>query len=152
MIPEIIVGYPPNFERIKGKVNLEGAEEGVKGFVFAYNGRIYNPAGLPMVAHLILHEQVHFKQQKEIGGADLWWDKWLEDDAFRLSQELEAYGEQYAFILKVAEQGLKDRNRRTKETLYYLNALATDMSSEIYGNLISYSEAKAKIRDYAKTK
>ena len=124
--------YPPNIEDIKKVFDLSNRPH----VVFTYGNFLYIPSGIEAPEHLIVHEKVHVKQQ----GSDpkKWWDKYLVDKEFRLSQELEAYRDQYKFI----RQGIKDRNQLFR----FLRMLALDLSSEIYGSVISYQEALSKIK------
>lgn len=118
---------PPMFERVKQTFNLEGTKP-----IFAYKHVIYNPFDGLIDEFMIAHEEVHFAQQDKIG-ADLWWDKYLMDVTFRLEQEIPAYKAQYARA--------KKRFGYNNGTFRYLQALATDLSGPLYGNLITKSEA-----------
>ena len=69
----------------------------------------------------------------------MWWDKYLSDPQFRLSQEVEAYHVQY----KKYCNSQKDRNKQAQ----YLHSLAVDCSSEIYGTMIGYSDARNLIKN-----
>ncbi len=105
--------------------------------VFAWNENIYNPNHCIVDPHLYAHEEIHFVQQKKIGGSKPWWDKYLVDPKFRLEQELEAYRAQYTFYCVK----YKDRNARNS----FLNKIAYDLS-EIYKCDITHSEAKKQIK------
>lgn len=87
---------------------------------------------------LIEHECTHIKQQKKIGVIE-WWDKYLEDEEFRFTQELEAYQAQWKWIKK----NVKGRNDQFK----MLTKIARDLSGTMYGNLITYQEALTKIKN-----
>ncbi len=121
----LVKDYPPNWEQIKAVFNLEG-----KNPVFTYGDKLYNPTGLTIPDHLLIHEQVHERQQII---PEAWWKRYLEDGEFRLSQELEAYRAQYQYIKK----NVKDRNVEAR----FLFAIASDLSSGMYGEIISQSEA-----------
>lgn len=87
---------------------------------------------------LITHEIVHVKQQNAEGmTAKLWWAKYLADDSFRKSQEIEAYQYQYRYIKKYE----KDRNFVSKQ----LVRLASDLSGVNYGKLMTFQEAMQAI-------
>jgi hypothetical protein len=106
----IIIDRPPNFEQIKAAFpRSEGP-----GVMFAYDGNIYNPSGIVIPPALIAHEQVHLDRQKAMGprplsttqysGADLWWDRYLEDCEFRYNEELLAH------VAEFKMQKSSDRN------------------------------------------
>ena len=102
-----------------------------------YGDVIYNPSGNNISLPLLRHEETHSKQQ----GNDPkgWWVKYLNDKEFRLSQEIPAYQVQY----KEARKLIKDRNKLFK----YAVSLAKDLSSEMYGNAISFGEAIKQVRN-----
>lgn len=122
----------------KGKVNLDLQEnfplieeyrkifEITDDTIFAYDGVIYTNNLLP--DHLITHEKTHLKQQDKIG-ADKWVQNFLTDPQFRLQQEVEAYRKQLGSI--------KNREARNKIRI----ESAYNLSSPLYGNIITYQEA-----------
>ena len=111
----------------------------MKDMLFTYKGAIYTECGI--TPDLIVHEGVHLAQQDEMG-ADKWWDKFLEDPKFRLSQELPAYTAQFRELCMMH----KDRNVRSK----YLRGICNVISSPRYGNMISYNEVYTKLRPILK--
>ena len=126
--------YPPNYEDIKKFFKIEND----KGVIFTYGDTLYNPHKLELQEHLLIHEKVHSNQQLK---PKEWWNRYFIDRDFRLEQELEAYIAQFAFIKRIAT------NKIVKEAL---RRLASDLSSEMYGNIISFQEAETKIRRGAK--
>jgi len=94
--------------------------------IFAYNHVIYCDYKLP--DHLIVHEETHHRQQDR-DGLDYWIDNYLKDPKYRLEQEIEAYKNQL--------QSIKDRNQRSKIRI----ESARNLSSELYGNLLTFQEA-----------
>ena len=130
----IINEYPPNYEEIKKVFDIEN-----ENVIFTYGENIYNPKKLEIHNHLLIHEYVHSKQQKETGIKD-WWEKYLADKIFRLEQETKAYQAQYRY----AKEFLNDEGRKI-----FLDSIASDLSSKIYGNMISHSKAETLIRKKA---
>lgn len=128
----IVSGYPPNIEAIRKAFSLEG-----KSPVFAYGHFLYNPNKLPIADHLMAHEETHERQQVKFGSVELWWEKYIADAQFRLEQEQEAYMEQYRFV----KRKIKDRNAVAR----FLHAIAVELSGMMYGNIISYDDAKQAI-------
>ncbi len=125
---KVVFGYPPNIGKIKAKLNPS-----IRA-IFTYGDTIFVPDSGRLDEALTAHEETHMRQQGE--DSEGWWDKYLESEQFRLQQELEAYRKQY----KVFKKG-KDRNK----IFMFLHKIATDLSGELYGNIISYEEAKKKI-------
>lgn len=122
---KIVYDLPPNYKEIVKVFDLTG-----KNPVFTYGDIIYYPFGkgnkIPL--HLIMHESTHKDQQ----GNDpkKWWDEYLRSPEFRLNQELEAYRNQFQFY--------KNKN---KSWMPFLKSIARDISSPMYGNMVSYNEA-----------
>lgn len=127
---------PPNIEDI---IKTFPKVKESKGIVYTHGQVIFNPDNQPLTEELMHHEATHSLQQDELG-YEKWWKKYLEDKDFRLSQELQAYHQQYKKYCK----NVKDRNKQAQ----YLNRLALDCSSEIYGNMTSYREAIQGIKHY----
>ena len=102
-----------------------------EGAVFTFGEVIYNPSGNIISKPLMKHEEHHSRQQ----GIDpqAWWERYLKDSDFRLAQEVPAYQLQY----REAKKYIKDKNSLFQ---YVLN-LANDLSSQMYGNCITKSEA-----------
>jgi len=120
---KIVEAWPPNIEQIKKIFDLTGKEP-----AFAYGDILYSPYGNKIVDHLWVHEKTHQKQQGEDPAG--WWNKYLIDPQFRLSQELEAYRNQFSFY--------KSKN---PAWMTFLRKIAGDLSGPMYGNLLSLNEA-----------
>ena|SRR5580765_998954 len=112
--------YPPNFRKIQEKFKVRGT-----GVIFTFGKTIYNPDRVILSKALHAHEEVHMYQQ----GDDpwTWWEHYMEDPAFRLSQEIPAHKAEY--LAKVGTDELYN--------------IATRLSGPLYGNLISFGRAKA---------
>jgi len=110
--------------------------------IFAYGKVIYNPGRVQIPEYLLVHEETHMMQQEfDDTVAKLWWDAYIQDPVFRIHEEVEAYGRQYAFMCK----GQPDRNKREK----ILFDIAKDLSGPTYGNAVSHSMAVRMVRTYA---
>ncbi len=99
------------------------------GVIFTYGNEIFCKYNLPPIK--LIHEMTHIRQQGN--NPKEWWDKYFEDKEFRLEQEKEAYLNESKWL----KENVKDRNQRF--TVIYKNA--KDLSSSMYGNIISFSEA-----------
>lgn len=127
-------------------------DEAVKAFglkegqivYFTYGNTIYNPAGGTITEDLIAHEMCHIEQQQaDENVANIWWKRFFKDPAFRIEQEAEAYGAQFAH----ARQRIKDRNQLHR----YLYEIAGHLSGPTYGGVIGRQDAMKLIRDAADT-
>lgn len=128
---KILHEKPPVFERA-----LEKFGPIVHGAIFCWGDVIYNPSRAPIPDHLIEHEKIHSEQQKNFaGGVETWWEKYLNDPSFRLSQEIPAHQKEYEAYCSSG----KIRNERR----VYLKMIAARLSGRLYGNLISFEKAKA---------
>lgn len=133
--------YPPNYLEIV-KVFGDLTE---KKPVFCYGDTIYNPFKVEVTPDLEIHEDTHRQQQST--APDIWWEQYLTDTTFRLNQEVEAYSKQYQFACKLVDE-IKGGSRMKKAIL---ESIAKSLSGEMYGNIITYSQAETVIRKYQTT-
>jgi len=128
---------PPSWilDAVKNKWNVDWESN----VIFTYENLITTSSG-KMTEDLIAHEQTHVRQQLEyIGGADAWWQEYLSNDKFRFDQELEAYRNQYQWLVK---------NEKNKEEVFkFWKHYATSLSGSMYGNLVDYWEAMRLIKN-----
>lgn len=128
--------FPPNWNAIQ--IAFPGIAEHRP--IFTYGDTIHNPFDRSVPSDIIFHESVHTVQQGDF--PDVWWERYLSDAAFRLDQEIEAYGAQYAFVLRHIKNGRLNKMA--------LASMAQALSGESYGKLLSFGEAESKIRRYAR--
>ncbi len=84
---------PPVYERCH---KVFGADWD-KGITITYGDSVHCKFDISQVADLLVHERVHIRQQTEMG-KDIWWERYFTDKEFRLSQEIEAYKAQIAWM------------------------------------------------------
>lgn len=129
---KVIKAYPPNYAEICKVFKIADK----KNIVFTYGDTLYRPDRSGAIPnHLRVHERTHEKQQG--GDPAGWWNRYLVDKDFRLSQEVEAYRRQYQFFIST--------NHNIKEQVAFLERISDDLASDIYGNLVTNSEAKRLI-------
>lgn len=119
---------PPNYKEIKK--HFPNADF-YKGTLFTYGDTCYCKNITP---DLIVHEETHSRQQVN---PKKWWRRYFSDPEFRLSQEIEAYHNQWKWV----EKNVKDRNAKFK----ILHKISQDLSGSLYGNIISFGEAQRRI-------
>ncbi len=122
-------GFPPNIDKITFPYDTNT--------VFTYGNDLYiqDHAEKQVLPHLLVHEGVHAAQQGE--DIEGWWNTYIVDTQFRLKQEIEAYRAQYIFL---------KAHSASKSHKKILFALAADLSSPLYGSLLTHLEAECKIR------
>lgn len=109
-----------------------------KGIVFTVGDTIHSAVEIPR--DLMVHELTHVRQQRAFeGGYEEWWNRYLEDEKFRYSQELEAYRNQWKWI----ETNVKDRNKAFRLFMQ----IAQLLSGEMYGKMVTLSEAKEALKE-----
>ena len=128
---KILNEQPPILDKL-----LKAGLKPQKTTVFAYGDTLYNPSGVEIPPDILIHEEVHIRQQKD--NKDDCLEKYLNDKEYRLKVEVEAFREQYKFVCEM----LKDRNDRAK----CLHSLAQELSGSVYGKIINYSEAINKLK------
>lgn len=126
---EIRQEFPPNIREIREAFDISDLP-----VVFTYGNILYNPTGQPVSDDLMVHEEVHEKQQALIGVND-WWVRYLKDPTFRLTQEVEAYRAQVKSV-----QGTRDYKRQ------FLQYVANSLASRLYGKIINKHQAKELIK------
>lgn len=102
-----------------------------KGTVFTYYPNIHAYKA-DMSDDLYIHELTHIAQQKEIG-VEVWWEKYLSDEQFRLEQEIEAYQNQWVFARENYHRAYRKMLRKH---------IIDNLSGKMYGNIISKQEAE----------
>ena len=127
---KIIFDFPPNIAEIK--TAIPGMRD--RRVVFTYGDTLYNPFGGQITQDLLAHEMEHQRQQLMMG-PDKWWKKYLSDRQFRAVQEAMAYRKQY-------EAAAKWPRIQRRELLMRLKR---DLSSPIYGNIITMRDASKLI-------
>ena len=106
--------------------------------IIAYGDKIFVKDRM-LSLDLLVHELVHCERQGfNEESAKRWYEMYMRDDNFRLNEEILAYRQQYQYCCAV----YKDRNKRD----LILRALAKELSSARYGEIISCSDAMARIR------
>ena len=100
---------------------------------------IYNPGGQFIPPDLIEHERTHCARQGT--NPDPWWERYVNDQYFRIEEEVIAYAAQLRFIAEYR----KDRNYR----FVVLNRMATQLSSPTYGSVITQADAMQMIKKAA---
>jgi len=113
--------YPPNYQLLVDTFNPPSTT------VFVYGDTIYNPSGDEIPPDVVVHEEVHMRQQREYASPDMWYAIYIHDKDFRLTQEVEAYAVQYQFLKR---NGLPANG--LKEALHeFARALANDYKTGI---------------------
>lgn len=128
--------YPPNIEDIRKVIPFES----MKNACFTYGDTIHNPSMGDLDECIYLHEAQHAIQQYDVGGPQVWWKRWLSEPIFRIEQELVGYGYQFRRYCELN----KDRNKRAR----YLYTLASDLSSEQYGKVLSLMQVRDRLKEY----
>lgn len=128
---KIVLADPPNIETIRKFFKLPPTA------CFAYGDTIYNPNGGIIDQALMLHEEVHMRQQGE--NPDEWWNLYLMDADFRAAQEIEAYQVQY----REYKRTVKDKNKLAR----ILWKLSCDLASPMYGSFIPQRDASIAIKE-----
>ena len=132
----IVTEKPAIYEKCKERFP---SIEWEKGLAIVYGNKIHTKYKLPN--HVLAHELVHVRQQADYpGGASKWWYEYLENDKFRFEQEIEAYVTQVRWIREHTEESSRVWRRQM------IDQLAADLSSSMYGNVVSYAKAKELLK------
>lgn len=126
----VLYERPPLWEEIDKKFSVAN-----KPVVFSWGDRLYNPLGGYLQPWLLAHEAFHGSRQKD---PEVWWRQYLTDDRFRLNEELPAHRIEYQEFCRHQ----LDRNVRSR----FFHETARRLASDLYGNLISPSQALRALR------
>lgn len=107
----------------------------LKNVITAQRGKIYLCDQKNVRQDLIVHEEIHLKQQGD--NYDDWLKRYQTDKEFRIAQEVEAYRGQLKYIEKI--RGHADM---LSATVFF----AKFLSSDVYGNVITADEAIKKLQ------
>ena len=130
---DVQVDYPPNYQQlIKWRPVIEQRK-----VIFAWGQTVYNPHNINLTAPLMNHEAVHGIRQMEFLDVQNWWDLYIEDPSFRLSEELLGH---HAEWYTRAEVGNRPERRKA------MAEVAAKMASPIYGPMCTKKEAMRLIR------
>ena len=128
---KIVFDYPPIFDEIDSRFRVRG-----KRIIYAWGDKIYNPMRIQIPNQLMAHEEVHGERQgNDIEG---WWRRYIDDDKFRLAEEIPAHQAEYQVMLHNAV------NRAQRRRV--LIVVAKRLASPIYGRMISEGNAKKLIK------
>jgi hypothetical protein len=129
---KISTNKPPNWSRLTKEFGVHWDS----GVIVTYGDTAHTKRVAVMTPDLIAHELVHVIQQKELGPIK-WWEKYINDRDFRLSQELEAYTRQAKWIKNTASMPESEKRMRVE---HIWKSMAT-----MYKDMVTYKEAKALI-------
>lgn len=102
------------------------------GIIVTYAGVVHCSSG-HITDDIAVHEAVHIRQQRDMD-PDEYVDRFIADPKFRFDVELEAFRAQAAYI-----RAMENNERRANDVI---EGMARHLSSEKYGSIISYEEAK----------
>jgi hypothetical protein len=136
----VLVARPPLYDEIAKAFPIRGRD-----ILFAWGDTIFNPGGVPIPPELVAHETVHCQRQlaycPEFRNLNpelqvtLWWNRYIADKNFRLTEEMPAHIVEYQTILQTIGDNRKARRKA-------LSHVAHKMASSLYGPMISLDDAK----------
>lgn len=121
-----IHAYPPNFAAINAEFRVAG-----KPVFFCYGDTVFNPSKAVISPELMAHEETHSIRQGDDPAG--WWERYINDKAFRLEEETAAHITEYRYIMEY------DSRRNSRRVA--LKRIAARLSSDLYGGLIRYDDA-----------
>lgn len=124
----IVFERPPMFDEIDARFRVAG-----KPVIFSWGGLIYNPMRITIPPHLIAHEEMHGWRQDQ-RGIERWWRRYIDNDGFRLEEEILAHQVEYRALLR------GNGNRRARRG--YLKQVAKRLSGPLYGGMITSAKAR----------
>jgi len=92
---KVLKDYPPNILAIDAHFHTIG-----KPILYTYGDTIYNPLGVEMPDWLAAHEFTHVMQQAK-SGPEAWWQRYIEDQEFRYTEELAAHRTELSVLMSL---------------------------------------------------
>lgn len=126
----IVIDHPPIFDEIDAAFHVRG-----QPVIFAWGDTIFNPQNIDVPPCLLAHEAVHGEQQ----GGDIagWWRKYIDDQHFRLTQEVPAHQAEFRAIWKHG-------NRHERRSA--IKITAQRLASPLYGRMLTLDRARRVLR------
>lgn len=125
---QILVERPPNYSAIAAAFPIAGRK-----VIFAWGDCIYNPHNIAIGPELLAHEAVHGSRMRQ--APFLWWQRYIEDPAFRLHEETLAHAAEVITLLRM--HGNNRNNRRRFEAY-----VAGKLASPLYGPMVTNKKAR----------
>ncbi len=127
-----VIGRPPNFEAIAAVIPAARRPN----VYFTYGETVFMAStGMTLTPSLEAHEKMHCIRQQ--GDPETWWRRWLAEPEYRLAEELAGHQAEWMTIKMLG----KSRNDRR----FHLRQIAERLSGALYGNLVSFEDAKRLI-------
>lgn len=122
----MVRGYPPNYKAIIA--HFPAVKKHTP--IFCYGKTIYYTHTSEPDEAKIVHESVHSQRQGD--NPDGWWNRYFDDVQFRFFEEMIAHRAELAYF-----KGAGRKMRR-----FQLHQIAKNLSSPIYGPMVSRSAAQ----------
>lgn len=132
MRQEILIEKPPVYDRCVRAFG-ENAIVG-KPVIWSWGDKIYNPMNIEISRELLAHEAVHGRRQ--LGKVESWWESYLANDRFRYEEELVAHRAEWQNWV---------RWHAGRDNADVLNAIAGRLASALYGNVVSFGQARSAV-------
>lgn len=131
---KIIKTPPPNWADIQKLFPVKWEDQ----VIVTYYPNVYCVTG-HISQFKLVHEGVHLEQQKRMG-VQQWWTRYFNDPKFRLDQEVEAYRAEAKYLRDNPHLTVRDQRRS------YLRQIVEQLSSEMYGRLVTKAQAEKLIK------
>jgi hypothetical protein len=128
----IVFDHPPNWAQI---ATAFPHVVGHRSVFYCYGDAVYNPGRAEIPPQIIAHEEAHSERQLAITPTT-WWDRYIEDKAFRFEEELLGHRAEYGWLLANASRQV----RRAA-----LKDIAGRLAGPLYGNIVKFDEARRAI-------
>jgi hypothetical protein len=130
---------PPLFAELDAAFHIKG-----KPVIFCFGDVIYNPMRVPVSRELGVHEAVHSSRQGDTEEMVFaWWRRYIAEPQFRFYEEMLAHQAEYR-AFRANHRGVSERDRA-------LHQISQRLASALYGNMVSWKEAKRLLRNGALT-
>ena len=130
---EVVCDFPPLYDEIAAVFRIHERRD----VVFSFGSIMYNPYALPLPDEIVVHEAVHGDRQGRGDKVLDWWKRYMEDPAFRLTEEVYAHRAEYRWLLGHGNR--KQRRQACKR-------VAGRLASPTYGRLTTTKKASRLLK------
>lgn len=133
MKQEIIYEFPPIYSEIAAVFRIHERRD----VVFSFGPHMYNPYAAHIPDEIVVHEAIHGARQGRGDKVLDWWQRYMEDQAFRLDEEIHAHRAEYRWLL---EHGNRQQRRRA------CKQVSGKLAGPLYGRLTTAKKASRLLK------
>ena len=134
MTQEVVHDFPPIYSEIAAVFRIHERRD----IIFSFGSCIYNPHGVWIAPEIAVHEAIHGVRQGTGQQVLDWWQRYMESQSFRLTEEIYAHRAEYRWLCENGDR--RERRRACKR-------IANKLASPLYGQMITPGAARKALKE-----